>query len=288
MLKCILLSAAFLFQFLAIPETYAARRIQGYTQSYSYESAPPVQDRSESVYPYLEASVRTKQIAPKADGKNYVFYGSATVVRSDKDYAYAVACAHTFQTDKVCTVQMFYQHGKKLEKTADYDAEILAIDRNADISFIRFAAGYAVPCIPLASRGFVVSAGDKCLSAGCDASPPSPLTPAVYRMVVRSVSANWLITTTGPRGGRSGGSCFTLDGRYIGICVRTSVREWTDSAGVLHHVEGDGYFIPLNMVYAFADKSGLTHKIYNPLYSARIRKPDGSVVLNRGLLVPVP
>jgi hypothetical protein len=212
----------------------------------------PVEQRSAEFRRWLSAGIKIR--VSNASGSGTIVY-----YNPDDGWAYVQTCGHLWsgnmnaedgkRRNVKCKVITWYKNDVKLDKTAEYEAEVLYYSntRGRDIALIRFKPDWVPGYFPIAPADFKFQDGMRLHSVGCDGGREVAHYNVRY-VGMRDTGGGWndLVTTeNSPRPGRSGGGLMN-DDLYVGICWGTSSYDGS----------GNGYFTPLSTVREYNKMNG--------------------------------
>lgn len=170
----------------------------------------------------IESSVRL--VVDDARSKSF---GTGTVIRSVPGETLILTCGHLFEgiSRSAKTTIEFFGSPDRVKLAG----ELVARDRDADLSLVRVATPQVVPASRVASREFTPAIGMPALSVGCDNGKEPSVRSMKITAVNRYLGAPTIECNNEPVEGRSGGGLFNEAGEVIGVC---SAREPSEHRGI--------------------------------------------------------
>ncbi|HZZ29477.1 MAG TPA: thioredoxin domain-containing protein [Pirellulales bacterium] len=193
----------------------------------------------------LRASVRLR-----IEDETGISRGSGTIIDSRQGEALIITCGHMFREaakDGKIWVDLFGPGAPQgvAGKVIDYDL-------NSEVGLIRIATKYPLTAARLAPAGYVVRAGDKVISMGCDGGADATPRETRVTSINRYAGAANLQVAFQPVQGRSGGGLFTPEGWVVGVCFAADP------------IAGEGLFSALPTLCAELDHVGLSFVYTGP------------------------
>jgi hypothetical protein len=186
----------------------------------------------------IERSVRIIVEEPRTRS-----FGTGTIIRSVSGETLILTCAHLFEgssRDVKTTVEF-------LGGETRLSGELVARDREADVSLVRVTPDRVFAAARVASRQFMVAPGARTMSVGCDNGQQPSVREMRITAVNRYLGAPTIECTGQPAQGRSGGGLFNEAGELIGVC---SAAEPSEKRGI---------YGGLAAVHKLLDQQGLTN-----------------------------
>ena len=158
--------------------------------------------------------------------------GSGTIVASSDSGTVALTCAHIFGRSRpserieaiVETFDANLQTTGSLSfvaHAATYPGHSLDFDPTRDVGLVVFQPPSPIPASPVVLSGYRIQRGEKLNTVGCSSGKDASIwtTVCVAESVrVKSAEYRGFECRFAPPQGRSGGGCFTLEGRVAGVC----------------------------------------------------------------------
>ena len=207
-------------------------------------------------------------------------FGTGTVVRSVPGETLVLTCGHLFEgisRSAKTTIEFFGSPpGEKLA------GEVVARDRDADLSLVRVTTDKVFPAARVASREFKAMPGVPTQSVGCDHGQAPTLRKMKITAVNRYLGAPTIECNNEPVEGRSGGGLFNESGELIGVC---SAREPSERRGIYGGVAA---------VHAILDRQGLASLYSKPApagdwrLASNVSKETGPAAGQNQIVLPPP
>lgn len=211
------------------------------------------------------SAVRIKVAGPG----NRSSVGSGTIVASSDTATVALTCAHIFGdappgSRPPAIVETF---GQDLQTRGDlsfvpyvatFQAETLDFDRVRDVGLVVFAPPRPLRASPVVLNGYRPQRGEKLNTVGCSGGADASIwtTVCVETSVrMKNEAYQGFEARFEPPQGRSGGGCFTLEGRVAGVCNYADPNSRT---GIYAAPESIHKILDRNQLLATAQRGGVS------------------------------
>lgn len=159
--------------------------------------------------------------------------GSGTIVASSDTGTIALTCAHIFgrsrPSERIEAIVETFDGNLQttgslsfVAHAATYPGHSLDFDPSRDVGLVVFQPPSPIPASPVVLSGYRVSRGEKLNTVGCSSGKDASIWTTVCHQESIKLSKQpeyrGFEARFAPPQGRSGGGCFTLEGRVAGVC----------------------------------------------------------------------